>query len=151
MKAALGLIFHALVIAIRAASTIDNKDRLLRWAGTQPPWKPVLAESQASRPAAKWPKGAEGRWRLPLVLNVASQLVLHIHYHHDFVQLCMHDPKRTSGENRVSKIATSLVLSSCPRGLFVCLFVSPVFTLISLNSVAYLTLQWSGFFCVPFS
>lgn len=121
MKAALGSIFHALVIAIRAASTIDNKDRLLRWAGTQPPWKPVLAESRASRLAAKRPKGAEGRWRLPLVLNVASQLVLHIHYHHDFVQLCMHDPKRSSGENRVSKIATSLVLSSCPHGL--CLFI----------------------------
>lgn len=124
MKDALGSIFHALVIAIRTASTIDSKDRLLRWAGTWHSWKLVLAESRASCPAARRPKGAEGRWRLPLVLNVASQLVLHIHYHHDFIQLCMHDPKRSSGENRVSKIATSLVLSRCPRflsSLFVCL------------------------------
>lgn len=121
MKAALGSIFHALVIAIRTASTIDNKDRLLRWAGTRHSWKLVLAESRASRQAARRPKGAEGRWRLPLVLNMASQLVLHIHYHHDFVQLCVHDPKRSSGENWVSKIATSLVLSRCLRGL--CLFV----------------------------
>lgn len=66
----------------------------------------MLAEARASRSAGS--KATQGAWRLPLVLNVASQLVLHIHHHHYFVQLCMHDPKRSSGENRVSKIATTL-------------------------------------------
>lgn len=44
-----------------------------------------------------------------LFLNAASQVVQFVYYTHDFGQLCVHDPKGTCGQSRVSRFALVLV------------------------------------------